>query len=147
MNPQKKAKPTVTPVPDGPYLVRDLEHLANRKGPIEAKPSMALCRCGESANKPFCDGTHAKIGFSSAKLCELRSLVLEDNWHMENKRWDYSGISYNKARFPTSVRARRPSKSACSASKTIWPTPRSPCTNCFSGSRRNLAKILTATDP
>ncbi len=68
MNPQTKAKPTVTPAPDGPYLVRDLEHLANRKGPIEAKPSMALCRCGESANKPFCDGTHAKIGFSSAKL-------------------------------------------------------------------------------
>lgn len=60
--------PSVTPAPDGPYLVKDLESLANRNGPIEAKPTMALCRCGGSSNKPFCDGTHAKIGFSSAKL-------------------------------------------------------------------------------
>ncbi len=61
-------KPSVTPTPDGPYLVKDLENLVNRNGPIEAKPTMALCRCGGSGNKPFCDGTHAKIGFSSAKL-------------------------------------------------------------------------------
>ena len=61
-------KLSVTPMPDGPYLVKDLESLANQNGPIEAKPTMALCRCGGSGNKPFCDGTHAKIGFSSAKL-------------------------------------------------------------------------------
>lgn len=60
-------KPSITPSPDGPYLVRDLENCSNRNGPIAAKPMMALCRCGGSSNKPFCDGTHAKIGFSSAK--------------------------------------------------------------------------------
>jgi CDGSH-type Zn-finger protein len=61
-------RPSIKPTPDGPYVVKGLEHLSNRKGPIEARDTMALCRCGGSANKPFCDGTHAKIGFSSAKV-------------------------------------------------------------------------------
>ena len=60
--------PSIEPKPDGPYLVKGLERLANRKGPIEARRTMALCRCGRSDNKPFCDGTHAKVGFSSTKL-------------------------------------------------------------------------------
>ncbi len=60
--------PSIEPTPDGPYLVKNLQHFSNRKGAIEARASVALCRCGGSANKPFCDGTHAKIGFSSAKL-------------------------------------------------------------------------------
>jgi len=67
MGSQTKVRTTITPTPDGPYLVRDLKNLSNQKGPLDAKPTMALCRCGGSANKPFCDGTHAKNGFSSAK--------------------------------------------------------------------------------
>ncbi|MDQ3364979.1 MAG: CDGSH iron-sulfur domain-containing protein [Myxococcota bacterium] len=31
-------------------------------------PRYALCRFGESANKPLCDGTHAKVGFTDAAL-------------------------------------------------------------------------------
>lgn len=58
---------TITPKPDGPYVVRHLERLSNRAGPIETKPAIALCRCGGSATKPFCDRTHLAIGFSSAK--------------------------------------------------------------------------------
>ncbi len=65
---EEKTKPSIQPAPNGPYLVTDLENLQNRHGPIESKPKMALCRCGESNNKPFCDGTHATIGFSSEKL-------------------------------------------------------------------------------
>jgi CDGSH-type Zn-finger protein len=31
------------------------------------KETVALCRCGASVNKPFCDGTHSKIGFDAAE--------------------------------------------------------------------------------
>jgi len=73
--------PSITPTPDGPYLVDNLKNFANQKGPIETKETMALCRCGRSANKPFCDGTHAKIGFSSGKL----------EGRVEDKREDFVG--------------------------------------------------------
>jgi CDGSH-type Zn-finger protein len=74
-------KPNIKPTPNGPHLVNDLKSFANRKGPIETEETMALCRCGGSANKPFCDGTHAKIGFSSEKL----------EGRVEDKRDNYVG--------------------------------------------------------
>lgn len=70
-------KPTITLAPDGPYIVKALKQLSNKNGPIECKETMALCRCGASENKPFCDGTHAKIGFSSARLDERSEDRLE----------------------------------------------------------------------
>lgn len=61
--------PTIECKPDGPYLVKNLGELKNSKGEVvDTKPVVALCRCGASANKPFCDGSHQKIGFSSARL-------------------------------------------------------------------------------
>ncbi len=67
MKPTKPdSKPTIECAPNGPYLVKNLENLQNSKGDrIPTKPVIALCRCGGSANKPFCDGTHEKIGFKS----------------------------------------------------------------------------------
>jgi CDGSH-type Zn-finger protein len=64
----EKNSPRIQPAKDGPYLVEGLDDLRNRKGDVETRPKMALCRCGESKSKPFCDGTHARIGFSSDKL-------------------------------------------------------------------------------
>ena len=61
-------KASIKAAEDGPLVVKALRHCANKNGTIEVKEVMALCRCGESANKPYCDGTHSKIGFSSAKL-------------------------------------------------------------------------------
>lgn len=50
---------------DGPYIVDGLEELSNSKGEdLEISAKAALCRCGASANKPYCDGTHKKIGFT-----------------------------------------------------------------------------------
>jgi CDGSH-type Zn-finger protein len=74
-------RPSIKPVPDGPYLVKNLQRLSNRKGAIEALATVALCRCGGSDNKPFCDGTHARIGFSSVKL----------EGRVADKREDYEG--------------------------------------------------------
>ena len=51
---------------DGPLGIEDLETLTNANGEeLEMKNRIALCRCGASENKPFCDGSHKKIGFSS----------------------------------------------------------------------------------
>ncbi len=56
---------------DGPYLVTGAEALTNWLGEaLPLTPQMALCRCGRSANKPFCDGTHAEIGFKGDKSPE-----------------------------------------------------------------------------
>jgi len=64
-------KPTIECSTDGPYIVRNLEKLQKSAGePIPAKRTIALCRCGGSANKPFCDGTHSTIGFSGKKLAD-----------------------------------------------------------------------------
>jgi len=50
--------------PNGPYLVEGVEILVGKDGSeLEAKETFALCRCGGSENKPFCDGAHARIGF------------------------------------------------------------------------------------
>lgn len=59
----------ITIRPNGPYLAAGLIELVDGDGnPVEVpagKPSIALCRCGASSNKPFCDGTHATIGFQA----------------------------------------------------------------------------------
>lgn len=65
------AKPTIECKSDGPYIVKDLQDLRRSDGAsVSVQPVMALCRCGGSANKPFCDGTHRKIGFSGARLSD-----------------------------------------------------------------------------
>ena len=53
----------IEPKENGPYLVRDLQSLTNSKGDdiLPDKAVIALCRCGQSGNKPFCDGTHNKF--------------------------------------------------------------------------------------
>lgn len=56
---------TIVACPNGPLLVRGELELTTPDGtPIEQKRrTIALCRCGVSAIKPFCDGTHKAVGF------------------------------------------------------------------------------------
>ncbi len=63
-------RPKITPTENGPYLVSNVTAIVR---PTDGKVvevrggRAALCRCGGSSNKPFCDGTHKKNGFTSAK--------------------------------------------------------------------------------
>jgi CDGSH-type Zn-finger protein len=52
---------------DGPYEVKGAVQLVDAKRADFAlhEDPIYLCRCGHSANKPFCDGTHSKIGFKA----------------------------------------------------------------------------------
>ncbi len=61
----------IEPLPNGPYVVRNLERLTSSKGHVlPTKDVVALCRCGYSETKPFCSGMHKQIGFSSANLSD-----------------------------------------------------------------------------
>jgi CDGSH-type Zn-finger protein len=53
---------------NGPYLLTNVPDVRDWLGlEVPALPQLALCRCGESARKPFCDGRHAEAGFTDAK--------------------------------------------------------------------------------
>jgi len=54
---------------NGPYVVRGTVELVDAEGNAYEldKATFALCRCGASTTKPFCDGTHSRIGFQAAE--------------------------------------------------------------------------------
>ena len=63
----------VTTKKNGPYIVTgdiaelNLNDADGNRYDLAGKQSVALCRCGASVNKPFCDGTHSKVGFQAAE--------------------------------------------------------------------------------
>jgi len=69
----------ITVRPNGPYRVEAAEgavELVDANGnpyDLTGKPAFSLCRCGGSVNKPFCDGTHSRIGFQGAELAVKKS--------------------------------------------------------------------------
>jgi CDGSH-type Zn-finger protein len=58
---------TITPYRDGPLIVRgDFRLVDQDGGEIDpGRDTVALCRCGRSGIKPFCDGTHKRSGFTA----------------------------------------------------------------------------------
>ena len=64
----KSSDVTIEIMENGPYIVKGLQRLVDsEEGEMEAKANIALCRCGGSANKPFCDGSHKGNGFSGKR--------------------------------------------------------------------------------
>ena len=59
----------ITALDNGPYLVKGSVLLIDAEGNefLTERATVALCRCGGSTNKPFCDGTHSKAGFRAAE--------------------------------------------------------------------------------
>jgi CDGSH-type Zn-finger protein len=90
MKKSPQTQPQIKVTKDGPYLVSgglplneqwivtnaegdSLEYRAGKKFPTQ--PQYALCRCGQSANKPFCDGTHAKVRFDGTETASHEPYV------------------------------------------------------------------------
>jgi len=84
MSDSAEHQPGIRITPNGPYLVRDTP-LARRREVhsehgepltwqtvehVETRDVYALCRCGQSSAKPFCDGTHAKSGFDGTETAD-----------------------------------------------------------------------------
>jgi CDGSH-type Zn-finger protein len=63
----------ITPYRDGPYIVRGNFVITDQHGnEIDARRrTIALCRCGRSQMRPFCDGTHKLIGFRAPGEAEV----------------------------------------------------------------------------
>jgi CDGSH-type Zn-finger protein len=65
---QARLPTTIEAARNGPYLVTNVPRLTDHLGAeTRPLPQLALCRCGNSATKPLCDGSHARAGFTDAK--------------------------------------------------------------------------------
>jgi uncharacterized Fe-S cluster protein YjdI/CDGSH-type Zn-finger protein len=61
------AETTVEARPNGPLFVRGRLKIVDADGNVIREDTrLALCRCGASQNKPFCDGSHRRVGFTTA---------------------------------------------------------------------------------
>ncbi|MVN88447.1 hypothetical protein GO986_17025 [Deinococcus sp. HMF7620] len=64
---ERPQEPTeVRALPDGPLVLRGNLVLDTPAGQVRDVRA-ALCRCGQSSNKPYCDGTHSKVGWTSSQ--------------------------------------------------------------------------------
>lgn len=79
----KKSKAEPTPqiifTKYSPYMITDLKSLKDEKGDaLETGTVISLCRCGYSAYRPYCDGSHAKVGFVGEKADDRTPDKLKD---------------------------------------------------------------------
>ncbi len=80
----------ITVRPNGPFRVEcpegavDLVDANGNKFDLTGKTAFSLCRCGGSTKKPFCDGTHSKIGFQAAEAAVTAEQKAEHGKPVEN---------------------------------------------------------------
>lgn len=77
MSDQNDERVVISARENGPYRVTGPATIVDADGKeydISGKKAVSLCRCGGSVNKPFCDGTHSRIGFEAAE----RAVAQED---------------------------------------------------------------------
>jgi CDGSH-type Zn-finger protein len=68
---------TITPTDNGPYLVQGNITLTDADGnAYQIEEPIALCRCGLSASKPFCDGSHEKTYFQAVNRANTELILL-----------------------------------------------------------------------
>jgi len=88
---QKKAKIEATK--NGPLMATDISCFkTSKEETVKTSSPMALCRCGGSKRKPFCDGTHFKIGFNSDKLAGRQPDRVDDYQGTEITIHDNRGV-------------------------------------------------------
>ena len=81
MTGEDRGHTVITPYRDGPLLVRGDFELMDQDGTAidRGRETIALCRCGKSRTRPFCDGTHKLVGFRAAGGAEgARGLAAGD---------------------------------------------------------------------
>ena len=68
---------TITAYEDGPLLVRGPVTFRTQDGDVidAGRETVALCRCGKSGSKPFCDGTHKVAKFRATSAPDVRRTV------------------------------------------------------------------------
>jgi CDGSH-type Zn-finger protein len=68
---------------NGPLVIQGpakiVDHLGNAFQPPPGKEFVALCRCGHSSNKPFCDGSHRSCGFAAAEIAVAPDAARRDS--------------------------------------------------------------------
>ncbi len=65
----EQVETVVEALPNGPLLVYGTIKVKDKTGHEEIKnKTTAFCRCGASANKPYCDGSHVRVGFKDAEV-------------------------------------------------------------------------------
>ena len=72
MSADERAEAVITPYRDGPLLVRGHFRLQDQDGNTidPGRETIALCRCGKSRNRPFCDGSHKLVDFRAPSARE-----------------------------------------------------------------------------